>query len=83
MYNNNGLEVKSFLFNYYYTTSADSIALTGINQYAGKARKRLMLSSVTEHHLESGLSLPPYEFTYNFTPLPSRLSASQDLLGVL
>ncbi|HEY4150157.1 MAG TPA: hypothetical protein VGM41_14560, partial [Chitinophagaceae bacterium] len=76
-----GTEVNSFLFNYYYTSSNDSISLLGIFQYGGIAAKRLMLNSVTQTNLTTGLSLPPYVFTYSNRPLPNRLSSSQDYWG--
>ncbi|MDB5223396.1 MAG: hypothetical protein JWN83_2063 [Chitinophagaceae bacterium] len=77
----NGVEVKSFLFDYGYFTSSDSISLWGLSEYTGIARKRIYLKSVTEKNTTASLALPPYEFTYSNIALPNRLSSSQDYWG--
>lgn len=76
----NGIEIKSFYFNYDYWTSLDSTTLWGIVlPFEEVARKRLYLQSITEHL--NGDSLPPYQFSYNELLLPNRLSTSQDYWG--
>lgn len=77
----NGIELKSFLFKYGYFISPDSTLLWGLEQYIGIARKRLFLKSVQEFKSVITDSLPAYQFTYNSTELPSRLSTSQDYWG--
>lgn len=78
---NTGTVYKSFVFNYGYFTSPDSISLWGIEAYQGVARKRLYLKSVTALNADGTDSLPPYKFEYNDTELPNRLSSSQDYWG--
>ncbi|MBB1283388.1 hypothetical protein HRH25_03305 [Flavisolibacter sp. BT320] len=74
-------ELKSFLFKYgYFISSLYSAAnMLNISMHGEEARKRLYLQSITEK--TSTDSLPAYEFTYNGTELPSRLSSSQDYWG--
>lgn len=74
---------KAFKLNYTYTTSSDNTNVLYYflnNPIFEKAFKRMFLSSVEQQDF-SGNKLPPYQFTYNETPLPSRFSSRQDYWG--
>lgn len=79
--NKYGTEIRSFYFRYGYDVSPtySTLGILGISEYAEEARRRLVLQSVTEKVGTD--SLPPYEFTYHPTALPSRFSTSQDYWG--
>jgi len=80
LYDNQANQIKKFQFNYEYTTSPEVPPLiNGLFQFYDVARKRLWLKTVQE--FTSISTIPPYEFFYNQTPLPSRLSNSQDYWG--
>lgn len=79
--NKSSAEVKSFLLKYSYTTSSDNTVLYGLEKYAPVAKKRLILQKVQEWNFTAFDSFPGYYFTYNNTPLPNRLSSSQDYWG--
>ncbi|MDJ1466940.1 hypothetical protein [Xanthocytophaga flava] len=77
----NTIPLEKVLFNYDYFMSGDtgsSIIPSGSvhpdypSEYMGK---RLKLLSVKTN------DLPPYVFTYDSTPLPSKISSSQDIWG--
>ncbi|PQJ80284.1 RHS repeat domain-containing protein [Polaribacter porphyrae] len=84
VYNYNNKQVKSYKLNYNYTTSSEtSNVLPSIRSNStifAKSQKRLFLSSIEEED-DMGTKLPPYNFTYNSTVLPSRFSSSQDYWG--
>lgn len=77
----NGVELRTFIFQYGYFTSADynTTAVLDIAGFAEVAGKRMFLKSITEQNGE--ISLPPYEFSYNEMALPSRFSTAQDYWG--
>ncbi len=74
-----GKRIKRFFLDYGYFTSPDSTELWTLVEFAGIARRRLYLKSVTE--VGANATLPPYRFSYNDTELPNRLSAAQDYWG--
>ena len=83
IYDQNNKKVKAFDLNYTYTTSTDNTnVLSYITQMPmfTKSLKRMFLTSIEEEG-NNGVKLPPYEFTYNTTVLPSRFSTSQDYWG--
>lgn len=71
--------INKFSFNYYYTTSADGVNLYGLLDCNPFAQKRLWLNEVKQ--INNGVANLPYHFDYDTTPLPNRLSASQDYWG--
>ncbi|WP_143569777.1 RHS repeat domain-containing protein [Tenacibaculum agarivorans] len=83
IYDQNNKKVKAYDLNYIYTTSTDRTnVLSHITQLPlfSKSLKRMFLSTVEEEG-NDGAKLPPYEFTYNSTVLPSRFSTRQDYWG--
>ncbi len=83
IYDQNNIKVKAFDLNYTYTTSTDQTNLLSYfinNPDFTNSFKRMFLSSVEEEG-NNGTRLPPYEFTYNATVLPSRFSTRQDYWG--
>ncbi|WP_157811699.1 hypothetical protein [Tenacibaculum sp. SZ-18] len=83
VYDQNNRKIKAFDLNYTYTTSTDYSNvlshITNLNLF-GKSLKRMFLTSIDEEG-SSEAKLPPYEFTYNSTVLPSRFSTRQDYWG--
>lgn len=77
--NKSGKVVRSFHLAYDYFISPDAPELPGLLSFTQIARKRLRLKAVRE--MSGGVALPPYEFTYDPVPLPSRLSAAEDFWG--
>ncbi|MEE4001578.1 RHS repeat domain-containing protein [Tenacibaculum sp. FZY0031] len=84
IYDVNDTLLKAFKLNYSYTTSTDQNNVLNYIKSSSlifdKSLKRLFLSSVEEES-KTGQKLPPYQFTYNPTVLPSRFSTSQDYWG--
>ncbi|CAL2055230.1 YD repeat-containing protein [Tenacibaculum sp. 190524A05c] len=83
VYDQNNRKIKAYDLNYTYTTSNDySNVLSHITNLDlfGKSLKRMFLTSIEEEG-NTGAKLPPYEFTYNATVLPSRFSTRQDYWG--
>ena len=74
VYNTNGNKIKEIGFDYDYFNSDCDLFFD--DEYLCH---RLRLESVTEK--ADGKSLPPYEFSYNSTSLPSRISYEQDYWG--
>ena len=64
-------------FNFLYDYFDANPALGGTTE----ERKRLKLLSVSEQNSTQSLSLPPWAFTYEATPLPPRNSRAQDYWG--
>ncbi len=83
IYDQNNQKIKAYDLNYSYTTSSDRSNvlphLMNLPMFS-KSLKRMFLSSIEEES-SNGASLPPYEFTYNSTVLPSRFSTRQDYWG--
>ncbi|WP_408039348.1 hypothetical protein, partial [Tenacibaculum amylolyticum] len=79
-----GKQIKAFDLNYRYTTSTDTRNLlpyiTGNPTLFSKSFKRMFLDNIVEKG-QDDTALPPYEFTYNATVLPSRFSTAQDYWG--
>lgn len=83
VYDQNNRKIKAFDLNYTYTTSTDNTnVLSYVTQlpFFNKSLKRMFLTSIDEEG-SSEAKLPPYEFTYNSTVLPSRFSTRQDYWG--
>jgi hypothetical protein len=78
--NKDGKRIKSFLFSYHYE-STDAFSVDSLYSVEGTAANHLFLDSIKEIDSANTLNLPPYVFTYNPEPLPSRLSTSQDYWG--
>jgi YD repeat-containing protein len=78
---NRDTTLKRFTFNYVYQRcNDDNNQLPALNTLDTSAKYRLFLSSVKEFS-KTGDSLPPHQFVYNSTKLPSRFSNSQDNWG--
>ncbi|UII76208.1 hypothetical protein LV716_18390 [Flagellimonas sp. HMM57] len=73
--------VKSYQFNYVYTTGPATNVLNALSICDQKAGKRLFLNSIDTYDKLESAALPPYQFFYNSTVLPHRFSNSQDTWG--
>ncbi len=84
IYDKDNNKIKAFDLNYMYTRSTDQTNLLPyVSQNTslfGKSFNRLFLTSIEEEGKDN-TTLPPYEFTYNSTVLPSRFSTRQDYWG--
>jgi hypothetical protein len=78
--NNQGAEIKKFLFSYDYLVSSTNPLLWGIAiPFEAVAGKRLYLKSLKEGNGQTFHA--PYEFSYHSPSLPDRVSADQDYWG--
>ena len=82
----NGAMIKSFDFSYSYFSSSTDPASTFFSSGPLNQRYtlRLKLDSLSEvGRSKSGVAIriPSYKFTYNTTPLPAKVSYSQDFWG--
>ena len=74
-----GSELKHFDFTYGRFAKTELPCAGSAPAWIQAHRERLQLLSVSE--TGGGISLPPYTFSYNPTPLPPRHSAEQDYWG--
>ena len=79
---NNDTLIKSYKFDYIYTTKAvDNNILPILASFEPQASKRMFLNSITTYDKNKSVTLPPYKFYYDPTVLPNRFSNSQDMWG--
>ncbi|MEO1030302.1 MAG: RHS repeat domain-containing protein [Bacteroidota bacterium] len=80
IYDNNNTLISTFSLSHSYMVSNETVNyLPILSTMNPSARRRLVLDSITE--TGTGISKPPYVFTYNSTPLPMRHSTSADYWG--